>query len=74
MPRATSNTEENLVTIAEQLAIMAAHGAAEDGFRKEHGGNGEGEPPAAWNLEEVRPEERSVDDEEGGSERSGAQA
>src|SRR5882762_4259865 len=25
----------------EQLKIMAAHGAAEDGFKKEHGGNGD---------------------------------
>src|SRR3984893_17785764 len=27
--------------VAEQRKIMAAHGAAEDGFKKEHGGNGD---------------------------------
>ncbi|HNP13309.1 MAG TPA: acyl-CoA dehydrogenase [Mycobacterium sp.] len=40
-PHYTPNTVIARTKVAEQLAIMAAHGAAEDGFRKEHGGNGD---------------------------------
>lgn len=40
-PHYTPNTMIARTKVAEQLAIMAAHGAAEDGFRKEHGGNGD---------------------------------
>ncbi len=40
-PHYTPNTVIARTKVAEQLAIMAAHGAAEDGFKKEHGGNGD---------------------------------
>jgi len=40
-PHYTPNTVIARTKVAEQMAIMAAHGAAEDGFRKEHGGNGD---------------------------------
>lgn len=39
-PHYTPNTAIARAKVAEQLKIMAAAGAAEDGFRKEHGGNG----------------------------------
>jgi len=38
-PHYTPNTAIARAKVAEQLKIMAAKGAAEDGFRKEHGGN-----------------------------------
>jgi acyl-CoA oxidase len=37
----TPNTVIARTKVAEQMKIMAAHGAAEDGFKKEHGGNGD---------------------------------
>src|SRR5882762_381359 len=40
-PHYTPNTVIARTKVAEQLRIMAAAGAAEDGFRKEHGGNGD---------------------------------
>ncbi|AMO62249.1 acyl-CoA dehydrogenase domain-containing protein [Mycolicibacterium phlei] len=40
-PHYTPNTAIARAKVAEQLKIMAAKGAAEDGFRKEHGGNGD---------------------------------
>ncbi|MDT0550898.1 hypothetical protein, partial [Streptomyces lonegramiae] len=40
-PHYTPNTVIARAKVAEQLKIMAAAGAAEDGFRKEHGGNGD---------------------------------
>jgi acyl-CoA oxidase len=40
-PHYTPNTTIARAKVAEQLRIMAAHGAAEDGFKKEHGGNGD---------------------------------
>ncbi|MFO7164975.1 MAG: acyl-CoA dehydrogenase family protein, partial [Mycolicibacterium hassiacum] len=40
-PHYTPNTVIARTKVAEQLRIMAAQGAAEDGFRKEHGGNGD---------------------------------
>ncbi len=40
-PHYTPNTAIARAKVAEQMAIMAAAGAAEDGFRKEHGGNGD---------------------------------
>ncbi|MGB3484967.1 MAG: acyl-CoA dehydrogenase [Mycobacterium sp.] len=40
-PHYTPNTVIARTKVAEQLRIMAAHGAAEDGFKKEHGGNGD---------------------------------
>ncbi|KAA0108087.1 acyl-CoA dehydrogenase [Mycolicibacterium sp. P1-5] len=40
-PHYTPNTTIARAKVAEQMKIMAAHGAAEDGFRKEHGGNGD---------------------------------
>jgi acyl-CoA oxidase len=40
-PHYTPNTAIARAKVAEQMKIMAAHGAAEDGFRKEHGGNGD---------------------------------
>jgi acyl-CoA oxidase len=40
-PHYTPNTVIARTKVAEQLKIMAAHGAAEDGFKKEHGGNGD---------------------------------
>ncbi|MGK2879746.1 MAG: acyl-CoA dehydrogenase family protein [Mycobacterium sp.] len=39
-PHYTPNTVIARTKVAEQLRIMAAGGAAEDGFKKEHGGNG----------------------------------
>src|ERR1700759_750808 len=39
-PHYTPNTVIARTKVAEQLSIMAAEGAAEDSFRKEHGGNG----------------------------------
>jgi acyl-CoA oxidase len=39
-PHYTPNTAIARAKVAEQMNIMAAAGAAEDGFRKEHGGNG----------------------------------
>ncbi|HME77395.1 MAG TPA: acyl-CoA dehydrogenase [Mycobacterium sp.] len=39
-PHYTPNTVIARTKVAEQMKIMAAAGAAEDGFRKEHGGNG----------------------------------
>jgi acyl-CoA oxidase len=39
-PHYTPNTVIARTKVAEQMKIMAAHGAAEDGFKKEHGGNG----------------------------------
>src|SRR6202021_911062 len=39
-PHYTPNTVIARTKVAEQLSIMAAAGAADDGFRKEHGGNG----------------------------------
>lgn len=39
-PHYTPNTVIARTKVAEQLKIMAAKGAAEDGFKKEHGGNG----------------------------------
>ncbi|WP_179472550.1 acyl-CoA dehydrogenase family protein [Mycolicibacterium vinylchloridicum] len=40
-PHYTPNTAIARAKVAEQLKIMANAGAAEDGFRKEHGGNGD---------------------------------
>ncbi|WP_197380033.1 acyl-CoA dehydrogenase family protein [Mycolicibacterium mengxianglii] len=40
-PHYTPNTVIARTKVSEQMRIMAAHGAAEDGFRKEHGGNGD---------------------------------
>ncbi|WP_167100382.1 acyl-CoA dehydrogenase [Mycobacterium sp. DL592] len=40
-PHYTPNTVIARAKVAEQLKIMAAAGAAEDGFRKEYGGNGD---------------------------------
>jgi acyl-CoA oxidase len=40
-PHYTPNTVIARTKVAEQLKIMAQRGAAEDGFRKEHGGNGD---------------------------------
>jgi acyl-CoA oxidase len=40
-PHYTPNTVIARTKVTEQLKIMAAHGAAEDGFKKEHGGNGD---------------------------------
>lgn len=40
-PHFTPNTVIARAKVAEQLSIMSAGGAAEDGFRKEHGGTGE---------------------------------
>src|ERR1700754_1394593 len=37
----TPNTVIARTKVMERLKIMAAHGAAEDGFKKEHGGNGD---------------------------------
>ena len=39
-PHYTPNTVIARTKVAEQMSIMAAAGAADDGFRKEHGGNG----------------------------------
>jgi acyl-CoA oxidase len=40
-PHYTPNPVIARTKVAEQMKIMAAHGAAEDGFKKEHGGNGD---------------------------------
>ena len=40
-PHYTPNTVIARTKVAEQMRIMAADGAAEDGFKKEHGGNGD---------------------------------
>ncbi|BBZ03752.1 acyl-CoA oxidase [Mycolicibacterium chitae] len=40
-PHYTPNTVIARTKVAEQLKIMATAGAAEDGFKKEHGGNGD---------------------------------
>nr|MCH9735264.1 acyl-CoA dehydrogenase family protein [Actinomycetes bacterium] len=40
-PHYTPNTDIARSKVDEQLRIMAAHGAAEDGFKKAHGGNGD---------------------------------
>jgi acyl-CoA oxidase len=40
-PHYTPNTVIARAKVAEQMRIMAAAGAAEDGFKKEHGGNGD---------------------------------
>jgi acyl-CoA oxidase len=40
-PHYTPNTVIARTKVAEQLRIMAAAGTAEDGFKKEHGGNGD---------------------------------
>ena len=40
-PHYTPNTVIARTKVAEQLRIMAAVGTAEDGFKKEHGGNGD---------------------------------
>lgn len=40
-PHYTPNTVIARTKVGEQLRIMAAQGAAEDGFSKEHGGNGD---------------------------------
>jgi acyl-CoA oxidase len=40
-PHYTPNTVIARTKVAEQLRIMAAAGSAEDGFKKEHGGNGD---------------------------------
>ena len=40
-PHYTPNTAIARAKVAEQLKLMAARGAAEDGFRKEHGGTGD---------------------------------
>lgn len=39
-PHYTPNTVIARTKVAEQMRIMAERGAAEDGFKKEHGGNG----------------------------------
>ena len=40
-PHYTPNTVIARTKVNEQMRIMAANGAAEDGFKKEHGGNGD---------------------------------
>jgi len=40
-PHYTPNTVIARAKVAEQMKIMAAAGAAEDGFKKQHGGNGD---------------------------------
>ena len=40
-PHYTPNTVIARTKVTEQMRIMAANGAAEDGFKKEHGGNGD---------------------------------
>ncbi|AQA04590.1 acyl-CoA oxidase [Mycobacterium sp. MS1601] len=40
-PHYTPNTVIARTKVGEQMRIMAAHGAAEDGFKKEHGGTGD---------------------------------
>ncbi|MEW5810040.1 MAG: acyl-CoA dehydrogenase [Actinomycetota bacterium] len=40
-PHYTPNTVIARTKVAEQMRIMASRGAAEDGFKKEHGGNGD---------------------------------
>lgn len=40
-PHYTPNTVIARTKVAEQMKIMAAQGSAEDGFKKEHGGNGD---------------------------------
>ncbi len=40
-PHYTPNTVIARAKVDEQMKIMAAAGAAEDGFKKEHGGNGD---------------------------------
>jgi len=40
-PHYTPNTVIARAKVAEQMSIMAAAGAADDGFRKEHGGTGD---------------------------------
>ncbi|HEY5148387.1 MAG TPA: acyl-CoA dehydrogenase family protein, partial [Mycobacterium sp.] len=40
-PHYTPNTVIARAKVAEQMKIMAVAGAAEDGFKKEHGGNGD---------------------------------
>jgi len=40
-PHYTPNTVIARTKVNEQMRIMAAEGAAEDGFKKEHGGNGD---------------------------------
>jgi acyl-CoA oxidase len=40
-PHYTPNTVIARTKVGEQMKIMAAQGAAEDGFKKEHGGNGD---------------------------------
>ncbi|HEY9267368.1 MAG TPA: acyl-CoA dehydrogenase [Mycobacterium sp.] len=40
-PHYTPNTVIARTKVAEQMKIMAAKGAAEDGFKKDHGGNGD---------------------------------
>ncbi|MCP9276653.1 acyl-CoA dehydrogenase family protein [Mycolicibacterium arenosum] len=40
-PHYTPNTVIARTKVAEQMRIMASKGAAEDGFKKEHGGNGD---------------------------------
>ncbi|HZA10849.1 acyl-CoA dehydrogenase [Mycobacterium sp.] len=40
-PHYTPNTVIARTKVMEQLRIIAAHGGAEDGFRKEHGGTGD---------------------------------
>lgn len=40
-PHYTPNTVIARTKVTEQMLIMAANGAAEDGFKKEHGGNGD---------------------------------
>ncbi|MCW2516462.1 MAG: acyl-CoA oxidase [Mycobacterium sp.] len=40
-PHYTPNTVIARTKVGEQMRIMAAQGAAEDGFKKEHGGNGD---------------------------------
>ena len=40
-PHYTPNTVIARTKVGEQMRIMAANGAAEDGFKKEHGGNGD---------------------------------
>ena len=41
VPHYTPNTVIARTKVAEQMRIMAASGAAADGFRKEHGGTGD---------------------------------
>ena len=40
-PHYTPNTVIARTKVDEQMRIMASRGAAEDGFKKEHGGNGD---------------------------------